>query len=79
MDGLAEALVPGKYSVDFLPFLKHTPRWLPGPTFTRVAAEYKPYIAAAREAPFQRARQIWVGQAFCVERHELKCLCLSYV
>ena len=64
MDGLAEAIVPGKYVVDFLPFLKHTPSWLPGATFAKVAAKFKPYIAAVREAPFQKAREIWVKQAF---------------
>ena len=62
MDGLAETLVPGKYAIDFLPFLKHVPAWMPGPAFPKIAAKFKPYIAALREAPFQAAREIWVSQ-----------------
>ena len=30
MEGFSETIVPGKYAIDFLPFLKYFPAWTPG-------------------------------------------------
>lgn len=59
--GLAEALIPGKYWIDFLPFLKYVPPWMPGATFQKVASKWKPSIKAVREVPFKAAHDTWVS------------------
>jgi len=55
---LALAVVPGKYLVDTLPWLKYIPEWVPGAGFqtdarmSRVLANemaFRPYEAAKRE------------------------------
>ncbi|EGN99056.1 hypothetical protein SERLA73DRAFT_168607 [Serpula lacrymans var. lacrymans S7.3] len=37
----SEMTVAGAYLVDFLPFLKHVPEWVPGASFQKTAKEYK--------------------------------------
>lgn len=61
MEGLAEALIPGRYWVDFIPLLKYVPSWMPGAKFQRVASRYKPFIVAMKEAPYQAAHDAWVS------------------
>lgn len=43
---------PGKFIVDFLPFLKHIPAWMPGAGFKRQAQEWSKIILAMRDLPF---------------------------
>ncbi|KAF9446025.1 cytochrome P450 [Macrolepiota fuliginosa MF-IS2] len=49
---LIDTMVPGKYLVDSLPFLKHLPDWFPGAGFKREANKYKEVTARFRKEPF---------------------------
>ncbi|KAJ3566173.1 hypothetical protein NP233_g7167 [Leucocoprinus birnbaumii] len=49
---LIDTMVPGKYLVDSLPFLKHLPEWFPGATFKREAKGFKILTDQFREDPF---------------------------
>ncbi|TCD66268.1 hypothetical protein EIP91_001597 [Steccherinum ochraceum] len=50
--GSAVATLPGSFWVEFLPFLKYLPRWIPGQTFRKHADTYIPLVAAMRDKPF---------------------------
>ena len=53
MERFAEAAIPGRYFVEFMPFLKHVPSWLPGAGFKRVAEETKEMQKKIVRLPFQ--------------------------
>ncbi|KAG6873811.1 hypothetical protein C0992_008410, partial [Termitomyces sp. T32_za158] len=62
--GMAEAANPGAFFVEFLPFLKHVPEWVPGAGFQRKAREWKAAVYEMRDAPFETAmRAIKEGTA----------------
>ncbi|EMD36555.1 hypothetical protein CERSUDRAFT_95844 [Gelatoporia subvermispora B] len=48
----AEGLVSGAFLVEFLPFLRHIPTWLPGAGFKQQAAEWKEDFDALLCIPF---------------------------
>jgi len=52
LNGLADAGIPGTYWVDYLPFLKHVPSWLPGAGFKRKAAYWGMVNKDMVEKPF---------------------------
>ncbi|KAG6819914.1 hypothetical protein H0H93_007448 [Arthromyces matolae] len=55
--GMAEAANPGAFLVEFLPFLKYIPEWVPGASFQRKAREWKDAVNEMRDAPFETAMQ----------------------
>lgn len=61
LETAAAALVPGRYWVDFMPFLRHIPAWMPGAGFKRKAQEWKVLSTAFREVPYGTAREAWVS------------------
>lgn len=63
LESLAEALILGKYWVDFLPFLKSIPAWFPGAEFQKVVQRFKPSVLAVKEAPYEAAHDAWVSSA----------------
>ncbi|KAF7985953.1 hypothetical protein HWV62_43900 [Athelia sp. TMB] len=52
----SDALTPGKYLVDTLPWLKYVPAWVPGASFHGVAQEGKKAITAAFSDPFYEVK-----------------------
>ena len=55
LDGVAQAMVPGRFAVDHIPVLKHLPSWFPGggfhKTFQMWKAEslsFKDFVFASR-------------------------------
>jgi len=52
LNGFAEAGIPGSFLVDYLPFLKHIPNWMPGASFKRQAAYWAKANEDLREKPF---------------------------
>jgi len=54
LDGFSAAAVPGSYLVDFFPFLKHVPSWLPGAGFKRQAQMWREVNEDVGEIPFKR-------------------------
>ena len=49
---LALAGVPGSFAVDYIPWLKYLPPWLPGASFRRKAAEWRKLSRGTVEIPF---------------------------
>ncbi|KAI0800119.1 cytochrome P450 [Fomes fomentarius] len=52
-DIFVEAFVPGRYLVESFPILKHIPRWFPGATFRRQAAEWRETYVHVLNKPFE--------------------------
>ena len=52
--GFSEALVPGKFLVEFIPWLEYIPAWFPGAGFQKKFAEWRAMQVAFRIAPFER-------------------------
>ncbi|KAJ3557799.1 hypothetical protein NM688_g1273 [Phlebia brevispora] len=44
--------VPGAFWVEFFPWLKHVPAWMPGSKARQVGDYYKPFVEASRTRPF---------------------------
>ena len=40
LESIAQGLVPGKFMVEFFPWLRHVPAWMPGANFQRRFAEW---------------------------------------
>ncbi len=57
LEGLVVAKVPGAYWVEFMPFLKYLPRWVPGTAFHKMADRYRPYTMRTRDQPFEMAKK----------------------
>ncbi|KAH9937813.1 CyP450 monooxygenase [Epithele typhae] len=58
------ALVPGKYLVESLPFLRHLPAWAPGARFKRLARAWRTDVRRALEVPFaETVRRAEAGDA----------------
>ncbi|EMD33676.1 hypothetical protein CERSUDRAFT_141968 [Gelatoporia subvermispora B] len=55
MYALAQGLIPGSFWVDFLPFLKYVPAWVPGAGFQRKAAEWRKSASTMKEMPWTNA------------------------
>lgn len=49
------AVVPGRFLVDFLSFLKYVPEWVPGAQFQRLARNWKKMTTSMIEMPFHAA------------------------
>ncbi|KAI0774724.1 CyP450 monooxygenase [Trametes elegans] len=52
MDIFIEFVVPGRYLVESLHFLKHVPSWFPGAGFKRKAKAWRKDVLALRDVPF---------------------------
>ncbi|TFK27926.1 cytochrome P450 [Coprinopsis marcescibilis] len=52
-----DALLPGKYFVEFLPILKYLPKWLPGARFHQDALEGRTFMNRIRAEPFAQAEE----------------------
>ncbi|TBU24745.1 cytochrome P450 [Dichomitus squalens] len=56
LEGPVEGLVPGKFLVEFLPFLRHIPPWFPGATSQRLWAKWQAAGERLKNVPFSRAK-----------------------
>ncbi|TFK25337.1 cytochrome P450 [Coprinopsis marcescibilis] len=56
MAPLITAGLPGAFLVDFFPWLKYVPEWLPGASFKRKAREWKYITSAFLENPFKTTK-----------------------
>ncbi|KAH8091049.1 cytochrome P450 [Cristinia sonorae] len=52
VEGVNKAAIPGAFWIEFMPFLRYIPSWVPGTTSKRVAEWYKPYVIDMKEKPF---------------------------
>ncbi len=54
--GFNEGLVPGRFLVQFLPFLRHVPPWFPGATSQRLWAKWMAAADKVKNIPFEHAK-----------------------
>lgn len=52
-EGASVATLPGAFWIEFAPWLKFIPEWVPGATFKKVANYYKPFVEQVRNEPFE--------------------------
>lgn len=67
LESVAQALVPGVFWVDFLPFLRYIPEWVPGAGFKKKAANWKIDVLAAKDIPWDAVRRIAVRRVILIE------------
>ncbi|KIP12644.1 hypothetical protein PHLGIDRAFT_61362 [Phlebiopsis gigantea 11061_1 CR5-6] len=48
---------PGRYVVDYLPFLQYVPSWIPGTGWKKDVAQYKQHVEDAVKIPFEAVRR----------------------
>ena len=58
---VSAAVVPGAFLVDFMPFLKYVPEWMPGAGFQKTAKKYHEIQGRFRNEPFNAALRNMVG------------------
>ncbi|KAM5539388.1 hypothetical protein V8D89_006840 [Ganoderma adspersum] len=54
VEGISEGFVPGKFLVDYIPWLKYVPAWFPGAGFQRKCAVWRAKQAVVKDVPFER-------------------------
>lgn len=57
MYALSMAQIPGRFLIDFLPFLRYVPSWFPGASFKRFAEHYKPIVDKMIDRPFDAVKK----------------------
>ncbi|KAI0677671.1 CyP450 monooxygenase [Trametes maxima] len=57
LDVFNDFMVPGRYIVESLHFLRHLPSWFPGAGFKRKAAEGRHVVLALRNVPFDAVEE----------------------
>ncbi|KAH8100146.1 CyP450 monooxygenase [Cristinia sonorae] len=55
-DGVSQALIPGAWWIEFLPFLKHVPSWVPGTTSKKLAEKYRPHVINMINKPYEEVK-----------------------
>ncbi|TCD67439.1 Protein pns1, partial [Steccherinum ochraceum] len=56
VNGASIVSIPGAYWVEFFPFLKHIPSWVPGARFKKVAEEIFGHVINMRDKPYDEIR-----------------------
>ncbi|RPD61592.1 cytochrome P450 [Lentinus tigrinus ALCF2SS1-6] len=56
LEGPVTGLVPGTFLVDFLPFLRHVPTWLPGATSQRLWAKWQAAAETLKSLPYEQVK-----------------------
>jgi len=52
VEGLSTAIVPGAFWIEFLPFLRYLPSWIPFMSSKRTAEEYLTHVINMRDKPY---------------------------
>lgn len=52
VEGISQTHLPGKFWVDYFPFLRYLPSWAPGTRFQKVAKYYRRFVEDMRDVPF---------------------------
>ncbi|THH33533.1 hypothetical protein EUX98_g692 [Antrodiella citrinella] len=73
VEGLVRAVVPGAYWVEYLPFLRHIPSWVPGTSGRKLAEAYSPIVERMRDIPFENV------QAAMVKGEEVHCVTATMI
>ena len=68
LDGVAQGGVQGKFLVEYLPFLRHIPPWVPGASAQRLFKKWQAAGDRAKNVPFDHGRaQISAVRPFLVD------------
>ncbi|PIL29172.1 cytochrome P450 [Ganoderma sinense ZZ0214-1] len=63
-EGIAQALAPGKYIVELLPFLKGVPKWVPGFAWQADFGRWRAAVLDVKNVPFAQTKEAMAhGQA----------------
>ena len=57
MDAVAHGLVPGKFLVESIPFLKYIPSWVPGTGWKRLVAKWQDSRYRAKTLPLEYVKE----------------------
>lgn len=57
----AEGLRPGRFLVQYLPFLRHVPSWMPGTSWQQQFKQWRDASARLQEEPFEHAQRAMVS------------------
>ena len=49
--------LPGRFWVEFFPFLQYLPPWIPGLSFRHFADEFRPVVSQAFNVPFDMIKE----------------------
>ena len=60
MEAFAEGLVPGAFLVEYFPFLRYVPAWLPGAGFQKRLRRWRDASHAMVDMPYERAKRTMV-------------------
>ena len=64
IEGINQAAIPGRFWVEYLPFLRHIPSWVPGTYSRRFAEEHIPYVKGSVDKPYQETKDAMVLLCF---------------
>ena len=59
--GVVEGFVPGKYLVDFIPFLRHIQPWIPGAKSPKLWVKWQTAVLRAANIPYEYTKACMVG------------------
>ena len=60
VDGVSIAFVPGRFWIEFFPFLQGIPRWFPGAEFKKFAEEYRAHTINMVDKPYDEIKTAMV-------------------
>ena len=67
-EGIAQGLVPGKYIVDLLPFLKDVPKWVPGFSWQADFERWRTAVQQVKDVPFAHTKEAMVRSSLSLPR-----------
>lgn len=79
LEGVEEALVPGRFLVDTIPALRHVPEWVPGAGWKRRVTEWRKLTEAVFDGPFKAMKDAMVSHnAFSILVPCAACNCMKF-
>jgi hypothetical protein len=61
MDVFSESRTPGKFWVDFMPWLRRIPSWVPGAAAVQFGTYWRPKVEKMINVPFDAIMDGWVS------------------
>ena len=62
IEGLSKMCIPGAFWIEFLPWIRYIPGWIPGAKSVNFAKKYVPMVNAMRDKPFAEVEAAMVRQ-----------------
>ena len=57
VEGISAVRVPGRFMVEYFPWLRHIPSWMPIFNARKVGNHYRPIVAATRNESYDRVER----------------------